>query len=598
MLKEIKTENFPGVADGVYKLGLLNRIAGPNGSGKSSLFRAALWAKTGLLPDGSEAGSAYEGATVTIAETLQDGRTVRRSRKNRRTTIELNGRAITAEEYDASCKMPHRAFACMMFPMTFFSLSDQQKREVFLSITPEVSREALLRERLGGILDRYPEVEWNLPSKKLFEHWGNKRKSCERELARLQGELEGLRRAYEAAPDTIEGEDKATLLAQRDALFEQIRLAGEKQKETEALWEAFTRYNADLIIFDRQRSALSAWENLQKMKPADAPSNADELREKMDKALEAHAEQRSQLVEIERTGIQLAEEIKRTENAPRECPACKRPFEAEQEGDRQAYLDVLKIRKADLAKQFTETKKAFDLTHKKFTKAQSDYKAAVAKGGAAVAAPRPEVPPEPQAPTWEGQPVTDATVVRELREKSAAAVLALGSQVAVVDEKLRRNGTEVKTKAAITASAEKAKREMAELKSWAEEAKVAEAAFHPTTGIDATCLQAKLEQVVMPGFVFQFVERLQNGTEKDCFKVTRDDGTPLELLSSGQKIKFGLALAKLIAALTKAHERTVFVEGADIVDSIPQLPGFQMSVERVDKSLPGLAVEIKKEFGK
>jgi hypothetical protein len=67
-------------------------------------------------------------------------------------------------------------------------------------------------------------------------------------------------------------------------------------------------------------------------------------------------------------------------------------------------------------------------------------------------------------------------------------------------------------------------------------------------------------------------------------------------MSSGQKIKFGLALSRLIADLSQTKWRTVFIEGADVVDSIQMIPNFQISVERVDKTKTGLVVEIMKEF--
>jgi hypothetical protein len=190
----------------------------------------------------------------------------------------------------------------------------------------------------------------------------------------------------------------------------------------------------------------------------------------------------------------------------------------------------------------------------------------------------------------------DASTVKSGRENMEKELAAAMSERIRIEVEIQGASKHGKSKKSVSEELESEKSALTLAKKQRDDMELIERAFHPTDGIDSDRLRSKLETVKIDDFEFTFVDKLKNGTEKESFSVQRSDGTSLADLSSGQKIKFGLALSKLIAQLTGTTMKTVFIEGADVVDSIPVLAGFQMSIERVDKSLENLSVEIKKEF--
>lgn len=120
------------------------------------------------------------------------------------------------------------------------------------------------------------------------------------------------------------------------------------------------------------------------------------------------------------------------------------------------------------------------------------------------------------------------------------------------------------------------------------QAQAVEKALHPKNGIWSDALQTQLGRVSLPGYTFEFTDA--NG--KDCLRVLQaSNGNPVSMCSSGERIKFCLALSALIADLCSPPFRVQFLEHTDLVDRVPRSPGFQLIAEKVGK-VEDLAVEV------
>jgi hypothetical protein len=107
-------------------------------------------------------------------------------------------------------------------------------------------------------------------------------------------------------------------------------------------------------------------------------------------------------------------------------------------------------------------------------------------------------------------------------------------------------------------------------------AKAIESALHLKTGIWADALREQLAHVSLPGYAIEL------GDDGLRIRIA-STGVPVGAASSGERIKFCLALSHLIGELAQCPIRCTFIEHADLLDSVPRLPGFQLIGERVAK---------------
>jgi hypothetical protein len=190
--------------------------------------------------------------------------------------------------------------------------------------------------------------------------------------------------------------------------------------------------------------------------------------------------------------------------------------------------------------------------------------------------PPPTMPPEPAAPSVPEVALADLldaqreanALARARREAEAAHRVALESQSSIeINERKERLETL-----------------LVDLRSQYADAKATEVALHPKTGIWAEALRAQLSLVTLDGYEFD--------TADDGFRVRiARTGVPVAAASSGERIKFCLALSAFIADLCQPPLRVVFVEHADLLDAVPRLAGFQLVGERVAKT-GDFAVEV------
>ena len=147
MITKLTSKNFIGLPDGAYLFGNVNRISGKNGDGKTSLGRAMLFGLSGLTPQLSAAGADY---IADIAFTMQiDLETAigtiscKRSKSARAVTIDKL--PVTDAIIEQKLGMPLFAFGCMFWPESFFNLTTQKRRDLFMAITPAQNVESIFR---------------------------------------------------------------------------------------------------------------------------------------------------------------------------------------------------------------------------------------------------------------------------------------------------------------------------------------------------------------------------------------------------------------------------------------------------------------------
>jgi DNA repair exonuclease SbcCD ATPase subunit len=578
MFSCISSKAFAGLPNGDYSLGAQNRIAGHNGSGKSSLFRAALWALTGLGPDGSDASTRYGDACVTV--TLRDGTIIMRRRAGNRLGIAVNGAPVQTDANLLGSITP-RAFACMLFPMAFFALDEKQRRELFLALTPDIDRDVVMSELCTGY--KKGSLDWSMGTKKLFEFFNERRREYGNEAANLTGQIT----AYEAmAPqeteeptESVEQLEELLVAAENDTR----RARDSNDALREELW-AWDKYNAELIVWERQKVQLNAWTNGRTFleAPKEDPTS---IREELRAMQEKLAHDSAQLKIIGDKGVAIAGKQAEAEKSLA-CPHCKRPYDnaAQIEEQRKALI----AERASLTVEYKKLQKSVNCQQDALEKWQ--VKLAKAESAFAAYTQAPEVPPMPVAPTVnKGDLQAGAKIAADTLAKAMARMDDLTQRIASAK---KRASAPLKPKIDLA----QIRARLAKAQEQHDEAKRLEEALHPIRGIDAIILQRKLAKIKLDGYEFAFFEELKNGSVKDCFSIKRSsDGLSIESFSTGEKVKFGLALSLLIADLSGTPHRTVFIETADVVDRIIMPPNFQLSVERVAKDQP-LTVEIKKMF--
>jgi len=579
MFRYVTVNSFPGIPDGTYPLGILNKVYGRNGSGKSSLFRAILWCATGLLPDGSDAGNSYGDCTVEVGIYPKD--VLWRQRKNKRQGIAFNG--LPALDWQPQF-LTGRAFACMFFPMTFFALSETQQREVFLSITPHIDVETMLAERVPGYA--MGTIPKGCDIKKAYEQYVAMRRALDKDVAHLEGRLAATIASIEALPVTPNDQG---ILGGSDIFEkqEQLKIVDAKLLEARVTQRRWDEYAASQIVHNAALSAHTAWRNKMSIQTVEN-SQALKTREEMVATMELRkgeyeaANRRSN--EIRAVGENLREQLARLDSTPDTCSQCGQKLAPEALAHVTAERESLQKRRKELLAEFQTADGLRKTAESLFIAFQKEY--AQWEKLAAKATPEPHVPALPEAPKEAKVDISKLQIARDTIVKQIAEIEALsGEKERSASERKRLE----EAKAKLAAELEAGRKQLVYYCAMEE-------ALHPVKGVESEILRRKLGPIKIEGFEFSFFETLGNGTVKEKFSVRRCDGVSLSQLSTGEKVKFGLALSELIANVSGTPMRTVFVETADVVDRFKAIAGFQLSVERVDKEVPSLTVQIVKPF--
>jgi len=197
------------------------------------------------------------------------------------------------------------------------------------------------------------------------------------------------------------------------------------------------------------------------------------------------------------------------------------------------------------------------------------------------APPPPSMPPKPEQPPFadidQGLLIDHRRATPELYQRLEKARVAVA-----LAERAAKLGSDA------TARLESLEKVRLSLQAKYRLAQAVEKALDPKTGIWAEALEEQLSRISLPGYRFEF----KDAKGKDCFRVIREDnGVPVDDSSSGERIKFAMALSGLIADLTNPPVRLYFVEHTDLLDQVRNESGFQLIAERVGKNAD-FAVEV------
>ena len=470
----ITIQNFAGCPDGTYRLGSVTRVSGRNGVGKTSFGRALAYALTGLRPDGSAAASSYVADPDKPMLVKLDGADFELIRKRTKSsgTCTLNKLPRTDADLETDWGISSLALLVMTWPGAFYSLAEQKRRDLFISIAPPVDMQALFERKIGLAVS----IDWTQSRAKLHTGWTAKRQTLAQEGAGVAGQIDELKKQLEAQTlDVGTVEDAQAELAVAQADYDETQSAIADLEDIDRVW---CRYRAD--VESHKRSC----ENIE----------AGTARVLPNKGL---------------------------------CPVCKQSWD----------------------------------------------------GG--VVAPPPPLPPKPVKPSVADIKQDDLFDLRRSKPEKWQRL------------EQARVGMALAERAAKLGSDAEARLEMLEktrldLQAKYREAQAVEKALCPKTGIWAEALEEQLSRISLPGYRFEF----KDAKGKDCFRVLREEnGVVVDDASSGERIKFCMALSGLIADLTTPPVRLYFVEHTDLLDQVRNEKEFQLIAERVGKNAD-FAVEV------
>jgi hypothetical protein len=592
MFSYINIKRFEGVESYETALGLQNRIAGANGTGKSQLFRSILWCLYGTnQANGTIPLAQSNGWAVQITSTKG---TVTRSIVGGKNKLFLDSLPTTQEQINALFGSAQQA-CCVMFPSAFYYYDEAERRDLLLSIAEKISAESLFNQHFAPRLKDPVKFDWTLPLEKLDAQVKQARANNNRKIesssdiiAQLQTAVAMRKELEKSLGSGIDEQELLRLEAEENRL---IAVIAEMHEYGPHLFA----YEVALEKHLQTKTAHLAWQKVQKMR-ANKGVSIDVLeteKEKLTELLAFHKEIERQYSETEAKGKRLATEIEHAENQTA-CPTCKREYD---NAAQIAETIVSKeAEKATLVELFKKLKKEVETTKKAYVAQQEKYKklSALAESEAETSK-EPLVTLMPEEPTQFRKYGSTSEAVRKLRQESEA-------QLKEITAKLNQDrGKKLATSSIqIDEHAEQklaqAKEELLHLQALEADLSVLVEAFHDTKGLPHLIAKASLASIKIEGFDFVFEKTLGNGSVKPCCEVLRsEDGVCVDLLSTGQKAKFGLALAQTIIKRCPNISRSIFVECADVIDKISAPVGVQLSVERVVKDEP-LTVEIKKGF--
>lgn len=576
MISKITTMNMVGIADGDITLGILNKVSGRNGAGKTSVARAVLWAITGRDLNGSVVTDKYQKdveqpleVSVRFGNGFLGGE-VRRRRTKSRTVVAMGGNPTTDEEVQKALGMPVDAFATMFFPGYFFMMNDADRRALFLAITPKADEAKIFAEMTGGLA-----LDLSIPIEKQFKDWNQERLYLERELAKIEGSLKEAMGQEPMLMDT--GMSSAEMTAKRMALNARYKEESGKAQDARSYASKLALYHMEV---KQHQERVAKLEEVKKHNAMVAEKSAQAvdlkpLQAKCAKAQEARNQAATNLAECHAYGKSLVKTLEELKSKPTNCSMCGQALPVgnleEKVKELQANVDHARKEYQDYQSMLNSADVKLEESKKALIEAQSKN----AELGSLTMQEEPVIPVLSSGPQGE---FLSEEAIKELEETAAATareIGALSNAIHLCDQNEERMRTREKRLAALEG-------QKIDFEARLHKARLCEDALHPK-GLPARALREQLEKVTIPGFKFVFSETLKNGTERECFKVLRDDGVLVESLSSGEKVKFCLGLSSLIAMLTNAPLKSVFIENADLVDAVPRLHHFQMIVERVAK---------------
>jgi DNA repair exonuclease SbcCD ATPase subunit len=579
MITKLTTRNFIGVADGTHDFGTINRITGRNGGGKTSLGRAMLFALTGLSPQLTAAGADYiADSALTMQIDLETSiGTIACKRNKTSRSVTIDKLPVTDTVLEQRFGMPLFALGCMFWPESFFQLPTQKRRDLFMAITPAQHLPSIFAAITENIDPKI--VDWAMPAKALQTGWATKRLALERDVAKAQGQLEEAKRNQ-----ITDIKDVKLVHGNLANLQMQLNELTKRQNAFADQAQKVARYDLDLHAWEeikaKNLAALkqNGWVKHQSEKLIDTT----ELTATKKRCEELATDAKANLDQIRTNGKIAADKLKEAQLVPELCDKCGQKWPHAKADTSKAELEVEELHKKFDAQ--LQLQKEILANYKEISAELADKEKQNKELGDLTIADVPIIPEKPEQVACLNRAEMDG-----IRTEIAETMQDIAEQKAMLTRIVADTEIAEAQKQRVTALTKELNALTAELLV----TKKVEAALNPKTGVWAIALKQKLAVVCLPGFDFKFTETQANGEERDTFIVVRkEDGCQIESMSSGEKIKFCLALSSLIAQLTESKFKSVFLEHTDLLDAVPAPRGFQVFAERVTKE--DLKIEVVK----
>ncbi|MGI9862704.1 AAA family ATPase [Moorella naiadis] len=204
-------KNFKGTPWASYEFGPETKIYGDNRTGKTTIAEAIVFASHGTNLNGSNRTENFimqgaKSADVTLRFTDDTGKqhTITRARgKQKQLYLTLDGADATQEKMEEIIG-PRKQFMAAFWPVYILGIGDSEAREFFVELLPKIPPEKILenmddpfREALTGFNLSDPQ--------KLAGQIRDEIKAVEKEIAKLEGALEEAQKiAGQAVPDEID----------------------------------------------------------------------------------------------------------------------------------------------------------------------------------------------------------------------------------------------------------------------------------------------------------------------------------------------------------------------------------------------------------
>jgi DNA repair exonuclease SbcCD ATPase subunit len=545
MIEKIVISNFEKIESFSANAFKITAIKGQNGVGKTALARAIIWCLTGRDVDGAVSATRCIGSyksSVTVSVTI-DNSTYERTRTKTRSSFTENGEPVPEDTFLRKNNLTPEAFLIIFFPGFFLKMNELKQRDVFTAITPPVDEQALLQSILQG-------VEFKLLGSVKDAHkiWNDNKIHLEKNFAAQTAKLAALN--VNNVPDDAEkqiNDLSEKIISSRLKQAELSKLIKQYQSE-KTTYDAWMNQNLNLSTLLKHREQVIA-QNAKNAELRKQQENEPAMRLHLQE-LEANLSKAdAQLKELISKGQTQKILLQSLEKAI--CPTCSQTFPVNPDDVAKAKKEVNSLRAA-----FAEQQKI----RNSIKEERDDLAEAVS-----VFVPVPADVPVPEIK--EIQSVNPPQVSKEQvdewennRQVLENEIRKFSSEQATLEAKVQmfaKNKQEFETTSKLVSST----------KDELEKATKIAAALHPKTGLPALALKKRMEQVSLEGFDFHFTETLKNGEERECFHILRKDGIPIEYLSSGEQIKFCVALSKLVMVLTKTPFKSIFIEKFDLVDS-------------------------------
>jgi hypothetical protein len=552
MIEKIVISNFEKIESFSAEAFETTIVGGYNGACKTAVARAIIWCLAGRDIDGATSATRYLGAyknSMAVSVTV-GGFTYERIRTKTKSSFTENGEPVPDDTFLRKNNLTPEAFLIIFFPGFFLKMNELKQRDVFTAITPPVDEKELLQSILQG-------VEFKLLGSPKDAHkvWNDNKIHLEKNLAAQTAKLAALN--INNVPDDAE--------QQIAGFTEKIALLRKEQVKSDNTVKQYLLQKKEYEAWLEQGSQLDSLRQYRERVIAQNAKNA-ELRklQENEPAMRLHQQELetnlskadSQLKDLVAKGQTQKVRLQSMESAT--CPTCSQTIPVNPDHIDKAREEIKSLRAA-----FAEQQKIRDSIKEE----RDDLAEAVS---IFVVVPADVPVPEIKESHAANPPILSKEEVDSMTRRISSLeeeIRKLSSEKATLEAKVQmfaKNKQEFETTSKLVASTEE------ELK---KATKIA-AALHPKTGLPALALKKRMEQVSLEGFDFHFTETLKNGEERECFHILRQDGIPIEYLSSGEQIKFCVALSNLVMSLTKTTFRSIFIERFDLVDS-----GFRDNVQ-------------------